>query len=102
MGSGCIKPAVGESGCVRIPTSFPFGQSALQSDGLGLSPNDPDCTRLAQHVLVLGPGQSVSSNSVCASTAGGSSDTSFYNWSPPRPQNSEPTCLARRASTFQE
>ena len=55
----------------------PCSPSDLQSDGSRLSQNDFNCSRVAQHALVLGPGQSIGSDSLQASTAGESGDTAL-------------------------
>ena len=48
---------MGEPGCVCLSTSLPTQPSDLKGDGSGLSQNDPNCSRLTQHALVLGSGQ---------------------------------------------
>ena len=73
-----------------------------QSDGSRLSQNDPNCSRVIQHALVLGPGQSVGSDSLQASSAGESGDTALQRAPSQEPQQSESTCLAHRASVIQE
>ena len=57
-----------------FPSSLPAHQGDLQSDGSRLSQNDSNCSRVAQHALVLGPGESITSDSLQASTAGESGD----------------------------
>ena len=57
---------------------------------------------MAQQALVLGPGQSVGSNSIHTSTAEGSSDTTLQQATLPKPPEVEPTCLALRTSVIQE
>ena len=86
-------------------TGFDFCKRShhyLQGDGSGLSQNDSNCSRVAQHALVLGPGQSISSDSLPASTSKGSGDAAFQ-WSPSqKPPQSESACLVPRASFIQE
>ena len=60
---------MGESGCLRLPSSLSAQPSNLQGEGSRLSQNDSDCPRVAQHALVLGPGQSISSDPLQAPTA---------------------------------
>ena len=93
---------MGESRCLCIPSSLPVHQGDLQSDGSRLSQNDSNCSRVAQHALVLGPGQSIGSDSLQASTAGESGDTALQRAPSQEPQQSESTCLAPRASVIQE
>ena len=93
---------MGEPGCLCHFPGLSTQPSNLQGDGSGLSQNDSDCSRVAQHALVLGPGQSVGSDSLQASAAKGSGDATFQ-WAPSQePQQSESACLAPRASTIQE
>ena len=55
LGSGCTQSATGESGCVSHPTSSHLGQSGGEAAGLPMQENHSDCSRVAQHALVLGP-----------------------------------------------
>ena len=48
---------MGESGCLPLPSSLPAWPHSLQDDGSRLSQDDSDCSRVAQHALVLRPGQ---------------------------------------------
>ena len=94
--------AMGESGCLRVSFSFSAQPSDLQGDGSGLSQNDSNCSRVAQHALVLGPGQSISSDPLPASTSKGSGDTAFQRPPSQEPQQSESACLVPRASAIQK
>ena len=102
LGSRRPKSTVGKSGCLRLPSSFPARPSNLKGDGSRLSKNDSDCSRVAQHALVLGPGQSIGSDPLQAPTAEGSGDTTLQWASQLETRQSEPTCLAPRASAIQE
>ena len=73
----------GEPGCLRLSSSVTSQQGSFQGNGSGVSQDDPDHLRVAQYVLVLGPGQPVSSDSLCAPTTGESSDTSLQQLSSP-------------------
>ena len=48
--SGCTQSAMGESGCIRLPTSGHLGQSGREVTGLTLQENHSDCSGVAQHV----------------------------------------------------
>ena len=61
LGSRRHEPVVGESECVHLSSSFSTQPSDLKGSGSGLSQNDPDCPRVAQHDLILGPSQPFSS-----------------------------------------
>ena len=102
LGSRCPESAMEESGCLRLSSSLSAQPSDLQGDGSGLSQNDSNCSRVAQHALVLGPGQSLSSDSLQAPTSKGSGDTAFQRPRSQEPQQSESACLAPRASAIQE
>ena len=57
---------------------FATGQGRSRGhDGSGLSKSDTYCNGVAEHALVLGPGQSVGADSTHASAAVRSSDTAF-------------------------
>ena len=96
------ESTMGESGCLRLSSSLSAQPSDLQGDGSELSQNDSNCSRVAQHVLVLGPGQSISSGPLSASTSEGSGDRVFLRLLSQEPQQSESACLAPRASAIQE
>ena len=64
--------------------------------------DESDCTRMAQHALVLGPGQPIGSYSTQAPTTMGSGATTLQRASAQEPQQSEPARLAPRASNIQE
>ena len=55
MGSGCTQSVLGRSGPICLPTSSHLGQSGGEVAGLPMQQNRTDCTRVAQHALVLGP-----------------------------------------------
>ena len=73
LGSRCPESPMGESGRLCFSTSVITQQVSIQGDGSGLQQNDPDCTKMDQHGLVLEPGQFFSSDSLCASSTAGSS-----------------------------
>ena len=59
LGSGCTQPILGGPGPIRLPTGSHLGQSGGEAPGLPLQQDNSDCTRVAQHALVLGPGSNV-------------------------------------------
>ena len=75
LGGGCSESSMGKSGGLRLSSSLSAQPSDFQGGGSGLSQNDPDCSGVAQHALVLGPGQSFSSGSLSTSTSKGSGYT---------------------------
>ena len=46
---------MGESRCVCFSSGISSQPGGFQDGGSGLSQNDPSCSRVAQHALVLGP-----------------------------------------------
>ena len=54
MGSRCTQPVMGRSGPKHLPTSSHLGQSGVEVAGLPMQQDHTDCTRVAQHALVLG------------------------------------------------
>ena len=93
---------MGESGCLRFSSSLPAQLSDLKGSGSGLSQNDPNCPRVAQHALVLGSGQPFSSDSIQAPSSTRYGDTTLQRPCSQKSQQSESTCLAPRASLIQE
>ena len=89
---------MGESGCLRFSSSLSTQPSDLNGSGSGLSHNDPNCPRVAQHALVLGSGQPFSSDSIRAPSSMRSGDTTVQRPCSQESQQSESTCLAPRAS----
>ena len=59
LGSGCTQSLLGGPGPIRLSTGSHLGQSGGEAPGLPLQQNNPDCPRVAQHALVLGPGSNV-------------------------------------------
>ena len=59
LGSGCTQPLLGGPGPIRLPTGSHLGQSGGEALGLPLQQNNSNCSRVAQHALVLGPGSNV-------------------------------------------
>ena len=77
---------MGEPGHLCLPTNLPAQPGSVQSDGPRLSQNHIDCPRVAQHALVLGPGQSIGSGSLNASAVKESGDTTLQWADSPKPQ----------------
>ena len=92
---------MGTTGCLRFSSSLSTQPSDLKGDGSGLSQNDPNCPRVAQHALVLGSGQPFSSDSIRAPPSKRSGDTALQRPCSQQSQQSESACLAPRASAIQ-
>ena len=68
LGDRCPEPAVGSVGCLRLSPLFSDLPGNVKVEGSGLLQNDPNCPRMAEHALVLGPSESISSDPVQASS----------------------------------
>ena len=101
MESRCSQPDLGEYGCLRISSCVSFGQGGIQDPRSGSSQVGPDCSRVAQHALVLGSGQHVCSDSSLPSKRGEPAHPTIQSVSPQRSPRAQPPRLAPRASSIQ-
>ena len=101
LGCGCPESTLAVSGCVCLPSRLPPQPSDLQNSGSRVSTDDSHCPRVAQHDLVLGPGHSVSTDSIHSPAAEGSGDPTVQRDSPPRSVKPESACMAPRSSFIQ-
>ena len=99
LGSGCTRSLLGGPGPIRLPTGSHLGQSGGEAPGLPLQQNNPDCPRVAQHALVLGPGSNVKPDPTVSAQP---SVSAIQPGPSQEPVKSEPTCLAPRASAIKE
>ena len=102
LGSGRSESTLGGSGGVCLSPGLPAQPSGLQGGGSGLSQNDSDSSRMAQHALVLGPGESIRSGSLPASSAPESDYSAVQRTDTQEPQQLESSCLAPRSCVIQE
>ena len=74
---GCRHPqhTMGESGCLRVPSGIIAQPSGVEGDGSGLLKDGSNCSRLVQHALVLGSGQSVRAYPLPTPTPQGARDS---------------------------
>ena len=93
---------MGESGCIRLSPSLSAQPGDLKDYGSGLSQDNSDSSRLAQHALVLGPAQSLRADPTQSSSAKGSGHAALQRACAQESQQSESSCLAHRASAIQE
>ena len=101
MESRCSHPELGEYGCLRVPSCVSFGQGGVQDPRSGSSQVGSDCSRVAQHALVLGSSQHVCSDSSLPSKRGEPADPTVQSVSPQRSPRAQPPRLAPRASSIQ-
>ena len=102
LGSGCTQSLLGGPGPIRLPTGSHLGQSGGEAPGLPLQQNNPDCPRVAQHALVLGPGSNVKPDPTMSAQHTQPCVSAIQPGPSQEPVESEPTCLAPRASAIKE
>ena len=100
--SGCTQSAMGGSGCICLPTSSHLGQSGGKAPGLPMQENHSDCSRVAQHTLVLGPSGHVQPNSSEPAKSAKSADITFQSDPSQKSDNPKSPCMAPRASAIKE
>ena len=74
----------------------------IEAPGLPLQQNNPDCPRVAQHALVLGPGSNVKPDPTLSAQHTKPCVSAIQPGPSQEPVESEPTCLAPRASAIKE
>ena len=97
--SGCTYSAMGRSGCIRLPTDRHIGQSGGEATGLPVQETHYDCPGVAQHALVLGPGDHVQSG---PSQPAQSADTALQSDPSQKSDKSKSPCMAPRATKIKE
>ena len=102
LGSGCSQPVLGGTGSIRLPTSSHLGQSGGEVTGLPLQQNNSDCSRVAQDAMVLGPGGNVKPDPAVSAQHTQPSVSTIQPGPSQEPVESEPACLAPRASAIKE
>ena len=80
----------------------PSWASGGEAPGLPLQQNNSVCSRLAQHALVLGPGSNVKPDPTVSAQHTQPSVSAIKPGPSQEPVESEPTCLAPRASAIKE
>ena len=100
--SGCSHSAVGGSGCLCLPTDRHLGQSGGEVIGLPVQEAHSNCSRVAQHALVLGLGGHVQSSSPQFTKSAQSADTALQPDPSQKSDKSKPTCMAPRATAIKK
>ena len=93
---------MGGSGRIWLPTSSHLGQSSGEVAGLPLQENYPDCSRVAQHVLVLGFSGHVQPNPTESAKFAKFVDTALTSDSSQKFDKSKSPCMAPRTSAIKE
>ena len=100
--SGRPQPAMGGSGPVCFSTSSHLGQSSGKTTQQLMPQNHSDCSGVAQHALVLGPGDNVQPNPSEPSPLAQPANPTIQSYSSQESIKSKPSCLAPRASAIKE
>ena len=93
---------LGTPGRLCIPSSIPASPSSFEAKGPGLSQDDSDCPRLANHALVWGPGGPVGSDSLQPPSDKGPGNSTVQQASSQEPSESQSSCLAPRSSAIRK
>ena len=98
----CTYSAMGGSGCICLPTDCHFGQGGGETTGLSMQKTHSDCSRVAQHALVLGLGDHVQSGPSQSAQSAQFIDSALQ--SDPSQESDQPKspCMAPRAATIKE
>ena len=100
--SQCTQSTMGGSGCICLPTSSHLRQGGGDVVGLSMQENDTDCSRMAQHALVLGPSDHVQPDTVEPSQHAQPANTAFQSDPSQKSDNSKSPCMAPRATAIKE
>ena len=100
--SGCSHSAMGGPGCICLSTDLHLGQSSGEATGLPVPESYSDCSRVAQHALVLGLGGHVQSNSLQPTKPAQSLDTAVQPDPSQESDKPESPCMAPRATAIKE
>ena len=80
----------------------PYWQSSEEASGLPVQETHSDCPGVAQHALVLGPGDNVQSGPSLPAQPAQSADTALQSDSSQKSDKSKSPCLAPRATKIKE
>ena len=100
--SRCTQHALGEPGCLHFPTGSHLGQSGGKITELSRQQDNSDCSGVAQHALVLGPGGHVQPNPIESSQRATPSDTALQSDPSQKSGKSKSPCMAPRATAIKE
>ena len=100
--SGRTHPTLGGSGCIRFSTDRHIGQSGGEVAGLPVQETHSGCPGVAQHALVLGPGDHVQSGPSQPARPTQLADTALQSDPSQKSDKSKSPCLAPRATKIKE
>ena len=96
------QSVMGGSGPICFPTSSHLVQSGGEVTKLPMQQNYSDCTRVAQHALVLGSSCNVQSDPTVSAQSAQPGISTIQPDPAQEPVKPEPTCLAPRATAIKE
>ena len=100
--SGRTHPAMGGSGCIRLPTDRHIGQSGGEVTRLPVQETHSDCSGMAQHALVLGLSDHVQPGPSQPAQPAQPADTALQSDPSQKSDKPKSPCLAPRATTIKE
>ena len=100
--SRCTYSALGEPGCIRLPTDRHLGQSGGEASGLPVQENHSDCPRVAQHALVLGLSEHVQPGPSQPARPAQPANTTIQLDPSQKSDQPKSPCLAPRATKIKE
>ena len=100
--SGCSKRSLARSGCLCFSPGGSPRKGGLQVDGSRIPQSHSHCTRVAQHAMVLGSGQHVSTDSPKSAESREPIDSTLQSVSSQGLSQSESACMAPRAFAIQQ
>ena len=100
--SGCSKRSLARSGCLCFSPGGSPREGGLQVDGSRIPQSHSHCTGVAQHAMVLGSGQHVSTDSPKSAESREPIDSTLQSVSSQGPSQSESACMAPRAFAIQQ
>ena len=100
--SGCTHPAMGRSGCIRLPTDRHTGQSGGEATELPVQEIHSHCPGMAQHALVLGLGEHVKPGPSQPTQPAQPADSALQSDPSLKSDKSKSPCLAPRATKIKE
>ena len=100
--SGCSKRSLARSGCLCFSPGGSPREGGLQVDGSMIQQGHSHCTRVAQHAMVLGSGQHVSTDSPKSTESREPIDSTLQPVSSQGPSQSESACMAPTAFAIQQ
>ena len=100
--SGCTHSAMGGPGCICLSTDRHLGQGGGKAAGLSVQETHSNCSRMAQHALVLGSGNHVQSGPTQSAKSAQSVDSALQSDPSQKSDKFKPSCMAPRTTTIKQ